>query len=549
MMLAVLAVFVGVVWFGSVGYRTLTEPDEGRYAEIPREMLATGDWITPQLNGMPYLEKPPLQYWMTAAAYSVFGVSAWVSRLWTITTGLLGIAVIYALGRSLWGAQAGEFAALIAASCPLYFLVGQINLLDTGFAFFLTAGLACFLMAQRVSGSGHDSAKGPDVRRRWMWACWATLALGFLQKGLAALVLPVIALAAYSLVSRDTRPWKRLHLLAGLAIIGSVTLPWLIAVSLRNPEFLRFFFIHEHLVRFTTTIHRRTEPWWYFIGILTIGILPWIPVIARALVNRWRDPAPPGGFHVEKFLVIWAATIVVFFSLSGSKLAPYIVPAIAPLALVAGRWLQVRGAARLMWPVVAISATFLLSLLILRPLVGGLMQPGLKQEVYLQLGAWAQIAGIAGVAGVVIAAFAIQRGTLRIAVAAAAGGLCTTMAVLICASNALEPLRGGSGIAHAIRPHLTAETPFYCVGMYWQSLPFVLQRTCDVAQYQGELGVQFAPGTTHWMPGIDEFAARWKPQRSAVAVVNPKVWPQVQATGLVARVLVQEPNVIVIVKP
>lgn len=559
MVLAVLAILVSAIWFGNVGYRTLAEPDEGRYAEIPREMLAAGDWITPQLNGIPYLEKPPLQYWVTAAAYSVLGTSPWVSRLWTVSTGLLGIAVTYALGRAVWGARAGELAALIVASCLLYYLVGHLNLLDVGLAFFLNAAVACFLMAQRADGSIADgsihgatdrgSGNGMGAQRRWMGLCWTALALGFLQKGLVALVLPVIALAAYSLICRDTTPWKRLHPLAGLAIVATVTLPWLIAVSLRYPEFLRFFFVHEHLDRFVTTIHRRTEPWWFFIAVLSVGTLPWTFVIARAVVNLWREPVAPGKLHVEKFLMIWAATIVVFFSLAGSKLAPYIVPAIAPLALVTGRWLQTRATARMVWPAVAASAAVLLLLLALRPLLGQFTQPGVKQDVYLQISAWAQIAGIVGLVGVALAAFAIQRGALRTAVAAVAGGFCAGIALLMCGSNSLEPLRGGTGIANVIRPHLTAETSFYCVGMYWQSLPFALQRTCDVAQYKGEFGVQFAPGTTHWMPSVEGFAARWQPQRSAVAIVSPKVWQQTQATGIAARVLVQSPDVIVIVKP
>lgn len=541
MALGMLAVLAGVIWFGNIGYRTLSEPDEGRYAEIPREMLATGDWITPHLNGIPYFEKPPLQYWATAAAYSVLGTSAWVSRLWTMSLGMLGIAVTYALGRFLWGARAGEFAALIVASCPLYFLVGHINVLDMGLAFFLNAGVACFLVAQRASDA--------DVQRRWMWLCWLALALGFLQKGLVALALPVLALAAYSLICRDATPWKKLHLLAGAVIVANVTLPWLTMASLRNPEFKQFFFIHEHLERFATTIHRRVEPWWFFIAILGVGLLPWIALVVRAVANRWQERAAPGTLHVEKFLVIWAATIVIFFSFSGSKLAPYIVPAVAPLALVTGRWLQTHGTARALWPVVVSSALFLLLLLAVGPLLEQFTKPGLKQDVYLQIGAWAQISGVVGLAGIALAAVAIQRDSFRTAVVTVAGSFCAAMALLMCGSNSLEPLRGGPAIANAIRPHLSTNTPFYCVGMYWQSLPFALQRTCDVAQYEGEFEIQFDPGTTHWMPGVGEFADRWKTQQSAVAAVSPKVWPQVQAMGLGGRVLVKNPNVIVLVKP
>ena len=136
-----LAAFIAAVWFAGPHLRTLTEPDEGRYAEIPREMLATGDWITPHLDGIPYLEKPPLQYWATAVAYRVLGESAWVSRLWTAGLGFLGLGTVYFLAKRLFGVLAARFASLILASCPLYVVLGQISVLDMGLAFFLTCAL------------------------------------------------------------------------------------------------------------------------------------------------------------------------------------------------------------------------------------------------------------------------------------------------------------------------------------------------------------------------------------------------------------------------
>lgn len=541
-------VFLGIaLWFANMSYRTLAEPDEGRYAEIPREMLASGDWITPHLNAIPYLEKPPLQYWATAVAYSVLGVAPWVSRLWATTLGLLGIVVTFMTGRALWGTRAGVFAALILASCPLYFVIAHIDTLDIALAFFMNAALMCSLMAWRADPASR-------TERRWMWLCWLAMASGFLQKGLVAIVLPAVALFAYALLYRDFRLWRRLRLREGLPIFAVLTLPWLILVSLRNPDFLQFFFIHEHLARFATTVHHRSEPWWFFIAILAVGVLPWITIVLRAARDCWRDGRStdrPGRstLHTEGLLLIWALVQLAFFSASGSKLAPYIVPAVPPLALLAGRWLQSRGTIRTLWPTVIICGALCLLLLCLDPLVAHFVAAGPKQTAYLKIANWARLAGAIGLAGVVTAVLAMRTHRMNVAVLALASGFSFALTLLMCGGNSLDALRTRPGLAALIAPHLTADTPFYCVGMYWHTLPFALQRTCTVVQHTGELETQFDPQRRHWMPTVEDFAAQWRREPSAVAVVSPAVWSQLQATGLVPRTILQGPNVVVMVKP
>ena len=505
------------LWFANVGYRSLAEPDEGRYAEIPREMLASGDWITPHLNDIPYLEKPPLQYWATAFAYRVFGFDPWVSRLWATTLGLLGVAAAYATGRVLWGARAGVFAALILASSPLYFVVAHINTLDIGLAFFMNAALACLFFAQ------HQTTD-PTARRRWMWLCWLALACGFLQKGLVTVALPAVTLAVYCIAYRDSRLWRQLHLLDGLVILAVVTLPWLVLVANRNPGFLEFFFIHEHVARFATTVHRRSEPWWFFIAILSVGVLPWIPVIVQAISNYRREYQRGSGLHAEGLLLIWAAALLVFFSFSGSKLAPYIVPAVSPLALLAGRWLQLHASVRSLRPVVIVSAVFCVLLVCLSPLMAHFVEPGPKQTAYLEIAGWAWIAGLIGLVGVAAALAAIRYRQLLPAVCALSGGFIVTLTLLMCGSNALEALRARPGLAGVIAPHLTMDTPLYCVGMYWQTLPFALQRSCSLVEYTGELETQFDQERRHWLPDVASFVEQWKREPSAVAVVNPALW-------------------------
>lgn len=530
----------GMVWFANTNYRTLSEPDEGRYAEIPREMLASGDWVTPRLNAIPYLEKPPLQYWATALAYAGFGFDPWVSRLAPTMLGLLGIVVAHLLGRTLWGPRAGQLAALILASCPLYFVVAHINTLDIGLAFFVNAALACFIVAQRAP-------PGSPAERNWMWLCWAALAAGFLQKGLVALALPGFALVVYSALYRDFQLWSRLHLVAGSVIVAVLTLPWLVLVSRRNPDFPSFFFLHEHLTRFTTTEHRRAEPGWYFIAVLLVGVFPWIVPMARASIDRARAVEGGPASQGERLLLVWACSVVVFFSLSGSKLAPYIVPAVMPLALLTGRWLQTNVTPRTLRSVAIPAVVFAVLLVCSGPIVRFLMKPGIRRTAYLEIADWGLMAGVIVAIGAAIGLGLVRRNQHG-AAAAVAIGFTMSLTVLLCGSNSIELVRGRKQLDTVIAPHLGPETGFYCVGMYWQTLPFLLRRTCTVVAYRGELGLQFDPHGEHWIEDVLEFVPRWNDRADAVAVVNPKFLEQLQAAGIQARIVLRESNVLVMVR-
>lgn len=521
-------VIFGLIWFSATQHRTLMEPDEGRYAEIPREMLASGDWIVPHLNGIEYLEKPPLQYWATAVAYKTLGVTQANSRLWSVSLGFLGLWVIYAIGRSQSGLAAGRYAALIAASCPLYVFISQINVLDMGLAFFLTCALGCFLQSRRPQAAAH-----------WMWLCWASLALGFLQKGLVAFALPAIALSVYSLIQRDLSAWRRLQPLAGLLIVGAVASPWLLLMTRHDPDFLWFFFVHEHLLRYTTTIHARVEPWWFFIAVLLVGTLPWLNVLFSGVRRAWRNDDARGGFGVDRFLLIWGATVVVFFSLSGSKLTPYIVPAIAPLALLGGSALAGRG-----W-IFGRGYDLILSLLLAglclaSPLLVHTWIPeGVARAAYGNFSVWVAAAGALIVvsvgAALLLARARSTTGEADASPSALALGLCAALTLIVSGTNTLEPVRGGPSISAAIRPYLRVDRPFYCVGMYPQTVIFSLARSCILVEYHGELMTQLAGGAAHWLPTLRQFEDRWKSEPGAVAIVDPGELPRLREAGMILR--------------
>jgi len=177
---------VALIWFANLEYRKLIKPDEGRYAEVPREMVASGDWVTPRLNGLKYFEKPPLQYWATAAAYEIFGEHHWTSRLWTALTGFAGILLVWFAGLRLFGREAANYAAILLGSSMLYTLMAHVNTLDMGVTFFITLGIAGLLLGQ--------SEADTKLQRNWMLLAWAGLGLAVLSKGLMGLVLPGAAL-------------------------------------------------------------------------------------------------------------------------------------------------------------------------------------------------------------------------------------------------------------------------------------------------------------------------------------------------------------------
>ncbi len=241
---------VALLWFVNLDARRLLHPDEGRYAEIAREMAATGDWVTPRVNELKYFEKPPFQYWVTAAAYRAFGVNEWTARLWPALAGFLAVVSIGCAGYALGGAALGAYAGLALAATFMHAAISQIVTLDAGLSSFLALGFAGLVIAQRP-----ETAAG--ARRTWMWVAWAALAGATLSKGLIGVVLPGGALVVYTALTRDFALWRRLHLASGLALYLALTAPWFVAVARANDEFLRFFFVHEHFERFLTTGHER----------------------------------------------------------------------------------------------------------------------------------------------------------------------------------------------------------------------------------------------------------------------------------------------------
>jgi 4-amino-4-deoxy-L-arabinose transferase-like glycosyltransferase len=509
-------------------------------------MAQSGDWVTPRLNGIKYFEKPPLQYWAGAAAIKLFGVHDWAPRLWTGLLALAGVAAAFCVGRLLFGPPAGSAAAALLAGFPLYLAYGQFNTLDMGVSVALSAAVFAFALAQRPDG---EAVGGALVRRRrrWMLAGWAACALAVLSKGLIGIVLPAATVALYVLVRRDWALLRRLELVRGSALFLVLTAPWFVAVSLRNPEFAHFFFVQEHFQRFTTTMHHRAHPAWYFIPVLAGGVLPFLFVIAAGWWAALRRPGP--GFSPALFLALWALVVFVFFSASGSKLPGYIVPLVPALALLGGAYVARAAPRRLLVAQSALLAVLGVALAAAAPRLAQFSPDGLASFA----GAYSAAliaAGLALAAAGVYAAVLARRGRVPAAVAAlSVGAFCAVLAA-IAGHRVYAPGFNASSTIAAMQPAPSAVTPFFAVHSYDHSVPWSLRRTVTMVGYRDEFGdaVNWEPGK--YIAGNAGFARAWTEARDAYALFAVRDFERLRADlGLPMEVVARGPRYIIVRKP
>lgn len=526
-----LPVLLLLLWFLPLGSWRLFDPDEGRYAEIPREMLAGGDWVIPRLNGLQYLEKPPLQYWATALAYRAFGVHEWSARLWTALCGALGVWLVAWLGTRLYGRTAGLLAALALAGSGYYFLLAHMLTLDMGLSFALQLALTALVLLVADEGGG----AGTPAARRAPWLLALGVAAAFLAKGLVGILIPGAVAVLYVLLRRDwalvlrARPWWTL--LALLLLAG----PWVWLATERNPQFLQFFFVHEHFQRFLTRVHDRYEPDWFFIPVLLVGCLPWTTLLPRIAAHTWR--AARAGERATWMLLLWVAFVFAFFSLSQSKLIPYIVPLFPALALLAGPALERCPPRRLAGHLAAAAVATVL-------LVAGLAWyagSAAGQLRVAQLGMDGTRALYAtlllGAVGCGLGAWLAARGARLAAVATAAVATMVTVTGTLCTSNLVERQRDQMAVIASLASVLQPDSEFYCVDDYTQPVTFYLRRSCTLVKYEGEMQFGLRQEPERGLAGLEDFAARWPVARAPVALIRPVAYAALVRMGVPLRVI------------
>ncbi|MEA9567233.1 glycosyltransferase family 39 protein [Polynucleobacter sp. AP-Nickl1-40-C4] len=539
-----LVIIYGLLWFGTLNYRHLIPSDEGRYAEIAREMLVTGDWITPRYNGYKYFEKPPLQAWATAAAFQAFGIGDWQARLWTALTGFLTILLVGFTGARIFNARAGWLAAVVLASSPMWIISGHFNSLDMGLSSFLVAALCSLLLAQ----TSHNK----NNCRNWMWACWIFMALATLSKGVIGVAIPAMVFIAYSISTWDWKIWARLRLFSGTILFLAITAPWFVLVAQRNPEFLEFFFIHEHLQRFTQDDHSRNGPIYYFVPLLLIGLLPWILQVPGAFAQAWSERRCE--FSAGWLLVCWFAVIFAFFSVSHSKLPGYIIPVFPALALIIGnrldRLLGHTNTMALPWKLQTLCFAILGCVgFFFLDAIGKQARPD-EIEAYAQYTYWVIAALVALVSFSAYAAWQSKRNGIQSIVSFACGFfLCA-----IITGTGHETLgRAVSGIdlVERVKASIPEKVNFYSVRLLDHTVPFYLGRTMIMVESPDELefGVNQEPEL--WMPTLDAFIARWQEDQTAYAMMVPEQFDALNTQGFPMqevdrdsrRVIVKHPDI------
>lgn len=338
-----LALGFGAVNFFLLGRLPLANPDEPRYAQIPREMMAAGDWVLGRLNGIPYLEKPPLVYWAVGLCHRLFGSGEWSMRLTPVLFGLAGVLLTYAAARRLHGRRAGIAAAVVLGTSLMTLAHSRLLLLDMALATLMGATLFCFILGVREPA-------GP--RRRWLFmGLYASAALATLSKGLIGFLIPGAVMFLWLLVFNQWRRLVPLYLPSGLLVFLAIAAPWHVLAAQRFPGWVDYYIVNEHWRRFTEPGHGRTEPWFFFTAVLLAGLFPWVGFLGSAV----REAIAGGPFEGLRacwrrrrenadawFFVTWAAFVFLFFSKSQSKLIPYLLPMFPALAVLIGVWLARR---------------------------------------------------------------------------------------------------------------------------------------------------------------------------------------------------------------
>lgn len=314
----------GFLFFFKLGDREFRNPDEGRYAKIAMEMVKTGNWVEPKLYQVDYLRKPPMFYWLVASSFKVFGFSELAARFIPALFGFLTVIATFFFCRKVFGLKEAVFSSLILASNFWYMLVSRYLVIDSTFSFFLVSSFYLFYL-------GITEARKKKV---YFSLFYVSIALAFLTKGVAGIIIPGFCLFLYVVFSGQFRKvLSEMGIGIGILIFSVVALPWYVTIMVREPEFFKFFFFHEHLLRFLSKSFEHQGPWYFYIILLPAIFFPWIffPQLLRKIA---LFAAKRHLYKREFYLFCVFAGIVIFYSLSKSKLPTYILPSIPFLSVL-----------------------------------------------------------------------------------------------------------------------------------------------------------------------------------------------------------------------
>ena len=505
-LLFALALFCALLFLELPGSFPL-EPDEARYAEIPREMLSSGNLLVPKLNGVDYFEKPPLLYWENAAALKLFGANSYAARLPCRLSALAAALIVALFAARRYGGRTGLLAGLAAISSILGFALGRTNLTDGPLTFSMTlaaVSIARFLAAREEGKRGAGAAALTGL------GC----GLAVLAKGLVGIVLPGGALLLWCALSKR---WRRVpEIVASPAPIVclAATVPYFLSVEMAAPGFSRFFWIHEHFARYATPEASRPGPPYYFLAAFVVGFLPWsffLPAVVRRFRQRGRR------FDLDDlWFASYAVVILVFFSVSRSKLVPYILPMFPAAAFLVARAVgerleSIRGplfAQALFWSLAA-PAGLAIGFRSGELQRYGLSIPAVGAALALVAFSWAGFARA-------------RRLGLRAVVLTLAGWM-VLYAVLIAAFPSIAADQSAERLAAAAGEAAGADAEVVCFRTYLQGFPWFLERRIAIYGWKGELEFGSLRGDqSAWFRPRESFWRDWDSGKKMVALLRKR---------------------------
>ena len=532
--LLLLALAFGLLFAFRLGSYPFSDPDEGRNAEIAREMLATGDWITPRLNGVNYFEKPPLIYWATALSEKLFGFNEWAVRAVPAFFALWGVVLTYVAGRRLFGRDAGLASAVVLGTSLLWFAIGHIPILDMAVSVLMARALFSFII-----GVGEPAATAGSsalwARRLCFYKLYASMALATLAKGLIGFLVTGAVMFLWLLIFNQWKRLRPLYLPSGAVLFLVIAAPWHVLAAQHNPTWAHRYFVFEHFERFLTSAASRTGPVHYFVWIVIAGLIPWTGFLWPVVRDAVRG-GPFGGLRaswakrgensVAWFFVTWVAFVFFFFSISKSKLPPYILPIFPALAVLIGAWLAKMtaardGAARLR---VGLGVYSFINGLLAVALCVAVARPALvrltpEHALALQLPAFAMAAALV-LGGIFAPWLARTRG-----VRAALGGIVATAAVFLVALQFAAPdinKPSTKALALFVKAHAQPGDRVLHYHEFFHNFTFYAERLVDVVAFKGELELEEDAAARASGRFMDEaaFRALWAQPASVFAVAR-----------------------------
>jgi 4-amino-4-deoxy-L-arabinose transferase-like glycosyltransferase len=467
-----------------LGTLPLIQPDEGRNAEVAREMDARGAWLVPTYDGLPYLDKPAFYFRLVGLSMAALGDNETAARLPGALAALGVLALVYGFARRSYGGRAAAFAVLVVGTTPLVIAFARIVIFDMLLALFVIAAVFAGYVAEEKEGA---------ARRRWYLLGAACAGIGTLVKGPVGFLLPALVLAAFHLLDRRAAAIRRLLAPLNILVFLAIVLPWFLGVAHQRPDFPYYGLVEESLHRFTSPQFHRSAPFWYYVPVIAGVFFPWSILLPESAVAAWR--ARVRWTRADRLLVAWVLVAVVFFSVSQSKLPGYVLTAVVALGILVARVLDlacehpegrarrlvIRGAIAL--AVIAAVGAVLLALALK-------VEGGLPALLHLRGGDIQRLGPATGpflwVMAILALAAAVAGWRRDVRIVSAAFALPPLLLLTIAFGGARAYAEASSARQLALRlPALPPATEVACLQCLPNGLPFYLRRTVTIITRDG----------------------------------------------------------------